>query len=284
MSVAQPDVSLGEALELSRLRKHLAGLRLCEAPALEAVRRSLDRHGQLQPITVWPVADEREQGTLEVVDGFKRVCAARVLGWGALRGVVENVDVVEAKLRIVEIHDGRRLTEIEEGWLVRSLHRDDRLSQGEIAARLGRHKSWVCRRLVLVEALDAELQQDVRRGLIAVRAAVDLAALSRENPQPVAELVMRHGMSVRKTRMLVSELRAAASMEARAAILERWSRSPEPLAPAPVPVARSEADCATRDIGALCRIGARLQARLHRGALDALGEPARDRFAVQNRV
>lgn len=266
----------GAPLALSSLREHLAGLRLCEAPALEAIRRSLERHGQLQPITVAARSDGQPDDGHEVVDGFKRMRAARALGWPSLHAVIEDVGVVDAKLRIVEIHEGQRLTELEEGWLVRSLHRDDRLSQGEIAARLGRHKSWVNRRLVLVEALEPGLQLDVRRGLLAVRAAVHLAALPRGNQAPVAELIMRHGMSVRQTHALVTELVAAATVEARAAVLARWSRAPDAKHASPTRAVRSEADYALGDIGALCRSGARLQARLHQGALDALGEQPRE--------
>ena len=41
----------------------------------------------------------------------------------------------------------------EEALVVHSLSHEDGLSQGEIAVLLGRHKSWVCRRLSLVERL-----------------------------------------------------------------------------------------------------------------------------------
>ena len=60
---------------------------------------------------------------------------------------------------------------------MRSLYRDDGLSQGNIAELLRRHRSWVCRRLMLVESLESELQASVRLGLLAARAAVVLAAL-----------------------------------------------------------------------------------------------------------
>ena len=55
---------------------------------------------------------------------------------------------------------------------MRSLHREDRLSEPEIARRMSQHKSWVWRRLMLVESLDPIVQADVRLGLIAPRAAV----------------------------------------------------------------------------------------------------------------
>jgi hypothetical protein len=91
--------------------------------------------------------------------------------------------------------------------LVRSLYRDDKLSQPEIARRLDRHKSWVCRRLVLVEALDPAVQADVRLGLLAPRAAIALAALPRGNQVAASAVVIRRGLTVAQTERLVAELR-----------------------------------------------------------------------------
>ena len=75
-----------------------------------------------------------EAGRLEILDGFKRVRAARALGWRRLRARVADVDAVEAKMRLVALHDRRGLTELEEAWLVRSLYRDDGLAARDRAA------------------------------------------------------------------------------------------------------------------------------------------------------
>jgi hypothetical protein len=40
-----------------------------------------------------------------------------------------SAEDVEAKVRLAELHQHRGLTELGQGWLVRSLYRDDRLSQ-----------------------------------------------------------------------------------------------------------------------------------------------------------
>jgi ParB/RepB/Spo0J family partition protein len=188
-------------LELAQLGEQLAPLRLCDDTALEAMRRSLVAHGQLTPLVVFGAGD-----AYEIVDGFKRVRAARALGWTRARAHVADVGTVEAKLLIAALHDGRGLTELEEGWLVRSLYRDDHLLQPAIAQRLGRHKSWVCRRLMLVEGLDAAVQGDVRLGLLTPRAALALAALPRGNQHAAAGVVIRRGLTVRQTELMVAEL------------------------------------------------------------------------------
>lgn len=208
---------------LSELGEALAGLRLRDAQHLLTMRRSLGEHGQLTPLCAF----ERDGG-LQVIDGFKRLVAARDLGWSTVRVRVLDVDVAEATARISELHGGRALTELEEGWIVRALHRDHHRSLGAIASALSRDKSWIWRRLMLVEGLCPDVQADVRLGLIAPRAALVVAALPRGNDQTTAsQLVIRRGLTVRQTELLVYEWLDAPS-EKRASVFARWSSSGPP--------------------------------------------------------
>jgi len=254
-------------VELATLGEQLAVLRLCEPCALEAMRRSLEQHGQLTAVTLF-VRDEQ----IEIIDGFKRVRAARALGWTTLLGRVDDVGAVDAKLRLRELHGGRGLTELEEAWLVRSLYRDDRLSQPEIARRMDRHKSWVWRRLMLVESLAPIVQADVRLGLIAPRAAVAVSRLPRGNQQAASAVVVRRGLTVRQTELLVEEALGHGEPAAREALLARRLDVPaagELPGPRPKRAARTDADWISADILRLREIAARLEARLFSSPLEA---------------
>jgi ParB family transcriptional regulator, chromosome partitioning protein len=203
---AQAEVRIGVA----ELDDGLGALRLCDAAELEVVRRSLERHGQLQPLIAF-----HDGGVLKVLDGHKRLRAARGLGWTELRTSIAEVEAIDAKVWLLELHRHQGLSELEEAWVIRSLCRDDGLSQGAIAHRLGRDKSWVSRRLVLVEGLDEAVQADVRLGLLAPRAAVALSPLPRGNiwQGKAATVVIRRGMTVRQTERMVAEILAAPSQE-----------------------------------------------------------------------
>jgi ParB-like chromosome segregation protein Spo0J len=257
---------------VAALGERLGELRLRDASALEAMQRSLARHGQLSAIVVFGV-----DPVLEILDGFKRVHAARALGWNALRATLSDASVVDAKVQIAARHDGRGLTEIEEAWLVRSLHRDDGLPQSEIARRLSRHKSWVCRRLLLVESLEPALQAEVRVGVLAPRTAVVLAALPRGNQRMAAQVVVRQGLTVRQTELFVTELLAQPDDGVRASFLaqrlESGPQFPGPIRP-PTRALRSEADWMAADVATLLRVAARLEARLLGTPLGALGASA----------
>lgn len=259
------------AVRVELLGEQLGALRLCEAEALAAMRQSLERHGQLAAVVVFAGTGDRP----EIIDGFKRLRAARALGWGELRAHALAVDAVHAKVALSALHDRRGLTELEEGWLVRSLYREDQLDQPTIGRLLGRHKSWVCRRLMLAEALDDAVQADVRLGLLAPSAAACLAQLQRCNQRPAAKVVMRTGLTWRQTRRLVAELVGCADEAARVRLLEERLEHPGPRgAPHPAGRPRTPAEWLMADIATLTRVAARLQARLLGAPLAALGPGA----------
>src|ERR1019366_4891545 len=109
----------------------------------------------------------------------------------------------------------------EEAWLVRSLYRDDRLGQPEIARRMSRHKSWVWRRLMLVEALEPAVQAHVLLGLLAPRPAVAGRPWPRGNQLGASTVVVRRGLPVRQTDSLVEGVVERAGEEAGAELLAR---------------------------------------------------------------
>lgn len=242
---------------LSKLSESALGeLRLREPEAMRKLERSLRRHGQLEPIIAFP-----DDELLEVVDGFKRLHVARELGWSELRVRSAALDSVQAKVLLLELHGHRGLTALEEAWLVRSLYRTHELSQGAIGARLGRHKSWVCRRLLLAEQLDGAVQADIRLGLIAPRAALALVALPRGNQKAAADVVARRGLTTRQTELLVRDLASCDASEIGQRLVD-WRQGKAIEDKQRSSKVRSEGDWIAHDIGTLSNVGARLQARL----------------------
>lgn len=248
---------------LATLGETFAGLRLTGEEPLRRMRQSLVRHGQLSAI----VAQSTTAGALEIVDGFKRVRAARELGWAELRVRAVAGDSVQAKVAISILNAGHGLSELEEAWLCRSLYRDEGLTQPTIGQLLGRHKSWVCRRLVLAEGLADAVQADVRLGLLAAKTACALARLPRGNQRAAADAVVRRGLTSSQTERLVVELLASPGDAEQ--ILRREPATP---VPSPHPAQRTVAQWIVADAGAVTRLAARLQARLLDAPWLALGD------------
>jgi ParB/RepB/Spo0J family partition protein len=170
---------------LDQLGQNYRRYRLPDPEAEADMIGSLRRYGQLSPVVVC-----RRAETHEILDGFKRLAAARALGWKTVQAQLWEADERAAKAAIYGLNQtGRRTQEWEDAWIVHALVRDDGLTQVEVAFLLGRHKSWVCRRLALVEKLAEPAREDLRLGLLSATAARSLVKLPAGNqPEVLATL------------------------------------------------------------------------------------------------
>ena len=248
---------------IADLGEQLSALRVLEPSAVREMERSVARHGQLTPLVVYRSCEQ-----LEVIDGFKRLRAARVLRVDELAVKEIEADAAQAKAAIYVLNQRHGITELEESWLVRSLYRDEHLTQPAIAHLLQRHKSWVCRRLALAEELEPGVAADVRLGLVPIRTAIALTRLPRGNQPAVAAAV--GGLTTRQAEHLVAALLAVPAGPARDAALA--AAQLEPTLPSRRELraqARSQAEWVVLDIAQLTRVAGRLQARLLERPLDA---------------
>ena len=250
---------------LSDLGETLSSLRLCSEAAGRAMQRSLSERGQLTPLLCY-----RTESSLEVFDGFKRLRAARALGWPSLRVDRIATDAAEAKLSLWQVNEGHGLSEIEEAWLLRALHRDDGLPQFEIARRLGRHKSWVSRRLMLAECLSEEVEAQVRLGLLSVTVARELCRLPRGNQDETARAVLHRGLTTRQTTTLIESLLGAKDDATRMQLLDAARTTPAP----PRRVKRTPGEKLVCDAQTIRDRSARLHVLLLARPLVSLGQEA----------
>ena len=198
-----------------------------------ALAASLERHGQQQPVLV---SDAVASGRLVLLDGFKRVEMLRARGVERVTASVAALDGAAALAALAAANAGHQsaLCELEEAWLIAALQNEHGLRRVEIATLLGRHPSWVCRRLSLHEKLERAVADDVRLGLVSVSAARELARLPRGNQAAAAKAVSACALSWPQTTALVSVL-LGADPEARREILE------DPVAHLPVRRRRARA-------------------------------------------
>jgi len=196
---------------LEALGQRYRRYRLADPSAEDAMAGSLRRWGQLSPL----VACRRGEG-LELLDGFKRLAAARqVAGLTTLSVRVLMLDERAAKAAILGLNRGTRgVRELEEAWIVQALVREDGLTQVEAAHLLGQHKSWVCRRLALLERLCAGVKEDLRLGLLGVALARQLVRLPAGNQQAVLTASRRDALTAQEVRGLIDLLQGASAAQA----------------------------------------------------------------------
>ena len=192
--------------------------RLRAPQAVHAMAQSLQRWGQCAPIVAC-LRDEKPQ----VLDGFTRWEAAyQVRGMTTLSVRLIDVDNRRAKAAIYGLNQaGRRPHELEEAWIVQALVREDGLSQVEVAELLGRHKSWVCRRLALLEKLSAEMRQELEVGLLTPTAAREIARLPAGNQSEVMDVSRREALSGAELAGVVNLLLGSATAEQKSFVLAK---------------------------------------------------------------
>ncbi len=120
--------------------------------ALDGLAASMARTGLVQRIAVRRLADG---SGYEIVDGHRRVAAAKRLGWETIPADVLSVaDDCEAKLALATANVQRAANDpLLEAELIGSL-RDAGLSFERIGAAIGRHEAYVARRARLASLTD----------------------------------------------------------------------------------------------------------------------------------
>jgi hypothetical protein len=158
-----------------------------------------------------------------LLDGFKRLDAARRLkGMTTLWARRIEVDEPSAKAAIYNLNRiSRRPLELEEAWIVHALVREDGLSQVEVAALLGRHKSWVCRRLALLEKLSAGAREELAVGLLIPSLARQLARLPMGNQDAALNCVRQGSLNSVELRGVVELLLGSSTAQQQAFVLEQ---------------------------------------------------------------
>jgi ParB-like chromosome segregation protein Spo0J len=196
---------------LEALGQHYRRYRLADPPAEEAMAGSLRRWGQLSPVVACCRGPQ-----LDLLDGFKRWTAARqVAGLTTLSVRVLEVDEQTAKAAILGLNRGQHgVRELEEAWIVQALVRDDGLTQVEAAHLLGQHKSWVCRRLALLEKLSDEVKADLRLGLLGPALARQLVRLPAGNQEAVLALTRRQTLTAQEVSGVIDLLQGASEEQA----------------------------------------------------------------------
>jgi len=200
-----------QPVSLERLGQRYRRYRLADPSAEEAMAGSLRRWGQLSPVVACVRGND-----LELLDGFKRWSAARqASGMSSLSVRVVELDEPLAKAAILGLNRGQRAArELEEAWIVQALVRDDGLTQVEAAQLLGQHKSWVCRRLAMLERLSGSVVEDLRLGLLGPALARQLVRLPAGNQELVLALTRRESLTAQEVGGVIDLLEGASPEQA----------------------------------------------------------------------
>ena len=172
-----------------------------EEEGIQELAQSIRENGLLQPIVV----RRDSAGGYELIAGERRLRAFRLLGRAQIPAIIEEADRQRsAVLALIENTQRRDLNCFEQAEAMLRLIEEGRMSQQELARRLGKAQSTVANKLRILRFSPALRQTMLAAGLTErhIRA---LLPLSEEQAGRLAEEIARRGLTVKETEVLVEE-------------------------------------------------------------------------------
>ena len=198
-----------EKIDLHLLELRYAHIRVKHEARVRRLADSISRHGQLEAM----LAVKSQNNRLILVDGYQRHAALKYLGRDV--GLVRVAGEPESQTlyQLLILRGERQWEAIEEAGLIQELHRRFSYSLSEIGQRIGRDKSYVKRRIDLLESLPEEILSRVIAGVISTWAASRvLIPLARANPADATRLAShleREPMSTRELQLFYEQYQKA---------------------------------------------------------------------------
>lgn len=198
-----------QTVDLHLLELRYAHIRVKNEARVRRLADSIAQNGQLEAMLT--IAEQ--DGHLVLVDGYQRHAALKYLGQDAGLVVVVNEPEEQALCQLL-IHRGERQWEaIEEAGLIQELHRRLGCSLGEIGRRIGRDKSYVKRRMDLLESLPEGILSQVIAGVISTWAAsrvlIPLARANAADATRLAAHLEREPLSTRELQLFYDHYQKA---------------------------------------------------------------------------
>jgi len=190
-----------EQIEIVHLDLKYSHTRIRNINAAVRMSESMQRFGQISPVIVVPA---KPLG-FTLMDGYIRIAALKRCGKDTVKAQIWQCSEQEAMLQVFARTQDRRWEVFEQAILIKELKINFELSHAKIAGFLGKAKSFVTRRLALLDSLDDKTREHVRSGAISVwSAARVLVPLARANPEHVKLLTENLAKEALSTRELAS--------------------------------------------------------------------------------
>lgn len=158
---------------------------------------AIERCGQIIPV----ITVKEGNVSFVLIDGYLRIAALKRCGKDTVMAEILCCNEAEALVQVFMRTQERKWDALEQAYMIKELQERHQLSQGRIAALMGKDKSWVSRRVSLLHVLPDDILQMVRMGHVSIWAATRvLAPLARANPEHATTLtasLLKHPISTR---------------------------------------------------------------------------------------
>lgn len=187
-----------ESIEIAHLHLRYEHTRIRQTAQVLRMADSLSRYGQRMPVLV---AVDHSFGHV-LIDGYLRVKALRQMGQDLVTARLWPQSESDALVYMMVNMQGRTWDVYEQAAVIKELHLSHQISIGRIAQLLGKDKSWVSRRLLLLQTLDDELIALICNGTIsswsAQRILTPMARANAEHAKCLAAALKKEKISTRR--------------------------------------------------------------------------------------
>jgi len=165
-----------------------------ESEKIRELAQSIKENGMIQPIVV------RKNGAqYEVIVGERRVRAAKEAELSVIPALVkEYSDDRLLELALIENIQREDLNPVEEAHAYKMIMEKERVTQEELASRIGKSRSYIANMVRILELPDPVLE-NVSRGTISVGQAKVLLSVDEETQKILlARRIIKEGITVRE--------------------------------------------------------------------------------------
>ncbi|MCL2043895.1 MAG: ParB/RepB/Spo0J family partition protein [Treponema sp.] len=170
---------------------------------LKELADSIAVHGIIQPV----IAADAQDGSYIIIAGERRIRAARLAGLSEVPVIIrEYTDQKRMEISLIENIQRTDLNPIEEASAYKNLMDFARLSQEELAARVGKNRSTVTNALRLLK-LPADMQKSLEnRSITSGHGRALLSVADKKLREQLFRDITAKGLSVREAEERVSAL------------------------------------------------------------------------------
>jgi len=172
--------------------------------SIKGLAESIKENGLLQPVTVRKAGNQ-----YELIAGERRYRACMLNGQKDIEAIIlDKSDEESANLALIENLQRENLNAIEQALAMKRIMRFEKLTQNELADRLGYKQSTVANKLRLLK-LPEYIKKAIAQNKITERHARALLNVPSEKLKEVFDTITKRNYTVSKTEEYVRELSAS---------------------------------------------------------------------------
>lgn len=171
--------------------------------SIKGLAESIKENGLLQPVTV-----RKAGNSYELIAGERRYRACKLNGNKDIEAIIiDKTDEESANLALVENLQREDLNAIEQALAMRRIMKSEKLTQNQLAERLGYRQSTVANKLRLLK-LPEYVKKAISQNVITERHARALLNVPSDQIKDVYDVIVKRNYTVSKTEEYVRELSA----------------------------------------------------------------------------